>query len=48
MVRHSEKWGWLRLCSQVHFVFGTRSAETFQSYSDLETGTATSVCFPKG
>ena len=45
MVRDNEKWGWLTASL---FVFGTRSGETFSLIPDLETGTATSVCIPKG
>ena len=45
MVRDNEKWGWLTASL---FVFGTRSGETFSLKPDLETGTATSVCIPKG
>ena len=45
MVRNNEKWGWLTASL---FVYGTRSGETFSLSPDLENGTATSVCIPKG
>ena len=45
MVRDNEKWGWLTACA---FCYGTRSGETFSLIPDLDSGTATSVCIPKG
>ena len=45
MVRANEKWGWLTASA---FCFGTRSGETFSLIPDLDSGTATSVCIPKG
>ncbi len=45
MVRDNEKWGWLTASA---FCFGTRSGETFSLIPDLDSGTATSVCIPKG
>ena len=45
MVRDNEKWGWLTASL---YVFGTRSGETFSLVPDLDSGTATSVCIPKG
>ncbi|MBO8227951.1 hypothetical protein HA150_03455 [Prochlorococcus marinus XMU1414] len=44
MVRPNKRYGWT-LCSQ--YVFGTRIGETYSLIPDLETGTASSVCFPK-
>ncbi len=45
MVRDNEKWGWLTASA---FCYGTRSGETFSLIPDLDSGTATSVCIPKG
>ena len=45
MVRANEKWGWLTASA---FCYGTRSGETFSLIPDLDSGTATSVCIPKG
>ena len=45
MVRDNKKWGWLTASA---FCYGTRSGETFSLIPDLDSGTATSVCIPKG
>ena len=44
MVRPNKRYGWI-ICSQ--FVYGTRLGETFSLIPYLESGTASSVCFPK-
>jgi len=44
LVRPNKRYGWT-LCSQ--YIFGTRIGETYSLIPDLETGTASSVCFPK-
>ena len=44
LVRPNKRYGWT-ICSQ--YIFGTRLGETFSLIPDLESGTASSVCFPK-
>jgi len=45
LVRPNKNYGWI-ICSQ--YVYGTRISETLSLIPNLKTGTATSVCIPKG
>ena len=44
LVRPNKRYGWT-LCSQ--YIYGTRIGETYSLTPNLESGTATCVCFPK-
>ena len=45
LCRPNERYGWT-IASQ--YIYGTRIAETYSLIPDLDSGTATSVCIPKG
>ena len=45
LVRPNKNYGWI-ICSQ--YVYGCRISETMSLTPNLKTGTATSVCIPKG